>query len=282
LARHEEALAAARLLLIERHAGGGGAAGGAAAALPAVQCRVCSQFTPADKGVRCGGAGRHFSCSGCFNDHVRSFLEPGLLAGSNGRVPCVAGAECAQPWDLDSAGPGVDRATLMQWCRALQAVAIDEPREKAAREAAHAAAEAAALREAGLEARARALRVVIAERDLKLCCPRCGLVFVEYAHCNALTCPECAAGFCAVCFKDCGVDAHAHIMASAACGPNIYDRALHEAAKRRLFLDRVVAAVKRFAAQGGVLQRAVVAELGKADLRDLGISEAEVLAGAGV
>ena len=49
-------------------------------------------------------------------------------------------------------------------------------------------------------------------------------------------------------------------------------------------MARLSAAVAALAAApgGAAPQRAVVAELGRADLRDLGISEAEVLSGAGV
>jgi hypothetical protein len=85
-----------------------------------------------------------------------------------------------------------------------------------------------------------------------------------------------------VCLKDCGADAHPHIKASAACGPEYFNRPLFDREKRKRFLARVVASVAGLAGEGAALQRAVVAELGKADLRDLGISEAEVLAGAGV
>jgi hypothetical protein len=85
-----------------------------------------------------------------------------------------------------------------------------------------------------------------------------------------------------VCLKDCGADAHPHIKASAACGPEYFNRPLFDREKRKRFLSRVVASVAGLAGEGAALQRAVVAELGKADLRDLGISEAEVLAGAGV
>ncbi len=254
----------------------------AAAALPPLVDCFCGDAVAEAAGIHCGSGARHFACVGCFNQHVRSFLEPGLLAGGGGRVPCVKGANCAHQWDLDSAEPGVDKATLKLWAKALQAMAIDAPREKAEREAALAAAEAAALRERAAEARARALRVVIVDRDLKMCCPRCALVFGEYSGCNALTCPKCAAGFCAVCLKDCGADAHPHIKASAACGPEYFNRPLFDREKRKRFLARVVASVAGLAGEGAALQRAVVAELGKADLRDLGITEAEVLAGARV
>ena len=55
--------------------------------------------------------------------------------------------------------------------------------------------------------RARTLYNELAE-DLCDRCPRCGKVFYDYDGCNALRC-ECGCAFCAICLKDCGVDAHA-------------------------------------------------------------------------
>ena len=48
---------------------------------------------------------------------------------------------------------------------------------------------------------------------LNLKCPRCQAVFNDHEGCNALKCcvPTCGAGFCAICLKDCGDDAHGHI-----------------------------------------------------------------------
>ena len=45
---------------------------------------------------------------------------------------------------------------------------------------------------------------------LNLKCPRCKMVFHDYDGCNALKC-ACEASFCAICLKDCGSDAHAHV-----------------------------------------------------------------------
>lgn len=48
---------------------------------------------------------------------------------------------------------------------------------------------------------------------INLKCPRCKAAFHDYDGCNALKCgaPGCNAGFCAICLKDCGNDAHQHI-----------------------------------------------------------------------
>ena len=38
-------------------------------------------------------------------------------------------------------------------------------------------------------------------------------MFVDFQDCFALKCGRCGCGFCAHCLKDCGGDAHAHVMA---------------------------------------------------------------------
>jgi len=44
-------------------------------------------------------------------------------------------------------------------------------------------------------------------------CPRahCRQAFIDFDGCNALRCHSCGCGFCAICFEDCGSDAHEHI-----------------------------------------------------------------------
>merc|ERR1712232_1136282 len=63
-------------------------------------------------------------------------------------------------------------------------------------------------------------RTRIVEELLTLHCPRCGLAFQDYDGCAALYCNHemdglkvggCECGFCAICFKDCGDDAHEHL-----------------------------------------------------------------------
>lgn len=49
---------------------------------------------------------------------------------------------------------------------------------------------------------------------LNLKCPRCKTVFDDYSGCNALTCavPTCRGAFCSICLKDCGSNAHPHLL----------------------------------------------------------------------
>jgi hypothetical protein len=228
----------------------------------------------------------HWHAATGFNELALASAQPGDLAGSKGKLSCVAAHACGFKWDLGdpSLEPILEPATAFRMMRGFKLLSIDAEEQRVAREAALAARAAAALQAAAaLADRARALRGVIVERDLYLRCPRCAKEFDDYEGCNALACGNCAARFCAVCLKDCGDDAHPHVS-DTACGPSLHDRQKHERAKRARFLGRVVAAVRALGAEpnGAELQRAVVAELAKADLRDQGITEAEVLAGAGL
>ena len=126
----------------------------------------------------------------------------------------------------------------------------------------------------------RQIRLVIVERDLLLRCPRCAVEFDDYDNCNALTCGKCGAGFCAMCLVDCGGDAHDHIR--EAHPKAMFDRLAFEAVHRKRRAGLVVDAVRALASEGEALQRALVAELGKADLPGLGISAADVLRDAKV
>jgi hypothetical protein len=61
----------------------------------------------------------------------------------------------------------------------------------------------------------------IIERILTLSCPRCDQAFANFDGCWALTCSRqgCGCGFCALCLKDCGSDAHAHV---AECAGDVF------------------------------------------------------------
>jgi hypothetical protein len=72
-------------------------------------------------------------------------------------------------------------------------------------------------------------------------CPRCNQFYAGHTSCNALTCPNCHAGFCAICLKDCGSDAHIHIKEHGAA---LFDKeqvayGLKERATRKL-IDMVI------------------------------------------
>ncbi len=60
--------------------------------------------------------------------------------------------------------------------------------------------------------RRRANRDHVIDRVLTLSCPRCGQAFFDFDGCVALMCSRDNAAFCAYCLKDCGTDAHRHVV----------------------------------------------------------------------
>ena len=69
------------------------------------------------------------------------------------------------------------------------------------------------------EKRIRSHRKHIIERILTLACPRCSRAFLGFDGCFALKCsafvkddPNSCCQFCAYCLKDCGQDAHPHVL----------------------------------------------------------------------
>ncbi len=172
-------------------------------------------------------------------------------------------------------------------CRKMLTASFHEGRTcaEAAVEAAAAAATAAARHandaRIALGERVQRLRLGIVERDLPLRCPRCKTPFVEFEGCLALVCGSCRCGFCALCLRDCGHDAHEHFYATHGDIHEIYNmgryRDTHRAAR-----TAAIAAAVRALAPDDALQRALVAELAKADLGDLGIAADDVLRAAGL
>ena len=259
---------------------------GAAAAVPLAACGVCLEDVPAVAGALCKAAApaaRHFICHGCLEQHVNARLEPRLLAAAEGAMPCHAGAAAcrAEPWALEDLTEHLNKATLVAYGRALRYQLYDAERARRLAEEAFAARERAANdARLALAERVRQHRLVIAERLLLLRCPRCATAFNDYSDCNALQCGQCGCGFCALCLVDCGRDAHAHYR--EAHGGDIFNRALFERTHRERRARTVAAAVRALAGEGAELQRALVAELAKADLRDLGIGVEDVLRDAAV
>jgi hypothetical protein len=83
-----------------------------------------------------------------------------------------------------------------------------------------------------------------------------------------------------LCLLDCGADSHAHYYATH--GGDIFNKPLFAKSAKERRLALLGAAVAALAAEGAVLQRALVGELARYDLKDLGIDPQEVLRLAGV
>lgn len=252
-----------------------------------MRCTVCLEDGPSVSGVRCPGAARHFLCSTCLQTHVTTLAgDAPRLRASSGRVPCPAAGggdadACVAAWTLRDLGSALSVASHIEFSGALVGILFDAPRAKVERVAARAAAEAAA-REAGiaLAERVHRLRLLVVERDLCLHCPACGAVFADYKGCNALTCGTCSAAFCGLCLSSFGSDEATHSHYYVVHQQSIHDKLLFERTHHDARLERVVAAVR--AAGDASVQRALVAELAKADLAPLGFDALDVLQRAGV
>ena len=126
---------------------------------------------------------------------------------------------------------------------------------------------------------ARKHRLFIIDNIFTLHCPRCSLAIFDFSGCFALNCANeaCNAGICAWCLKDCGADAHAHVL-NCRDGNKQYfgkfaDFLLCQNAKRaRKTLDYM---------QGSVLKRRwnLVWKFLEKDLQDLGMSVVDVQKG---
>jgi len=53
-------------------------------------------------------------------------------------------------------------------------------------------------------------------------CPRCSVPILKNGGCNAITCTRCHAGFCYLCGKDCGSDAHPHFGEPGICNGKLF------------------------------------------------------------
>ena len=265
----------------------------------AQECPVCLEEVAAASGVRCkgGGGGAHFCCRGCLQHHVAASVAQEALARHGGGVPCVAAGCAAPPWALEDLAPHLDAAALLAYATSMRYLALDLPRLLAERAAARAAREAALARIADAAERARQLRLVAVEEDLTLHCPRCRGAFLDWSGCAALQCRDegaarrgCGAGFCALCLKDCGGDAHEHVRVAHARGAGgeggdmgayYFSAADYAAAHRGLRLAALAARLRALAGEPAV-QEALLRALAGADLAGVGVGEGELRAAAGM
>ena len=109
--------------------------------------------------------------------------------------------------------------------------------------------------------KARALYQKLTDR-LNMRCPRCSSVFHDYDGCNALTCwnTSCRAAICAICLKDCGNDAHAHVGSEHQA---LFDKGAFETARKERELSTVDSFIREIANEPYEVQELVKIEYEK-------------------
>jgi len=114
------------------------------------------------------------------------------------------------------------------------------------------------------------MRLDIVNEVLTLRCPRCKLAFLDYTGCAALTCASstCKAGFCAMCLKDCGGDAHAHVPGCPENTSGMYVPAAVFKEHHRKRQERIIN--EKLKGLSAKTRGMLLEKIGK-DLRDLGI-----------
>jgi len=185
------------------------------------QCQICLDYYSDEKGYLCSK--KHFLCWDCFEQHVNQAAGPDSVGKCVDNEGCLLCPECSESITLlNVAKESVPKKVfdLLENLKAKikitkavnEALKDQETRLRKEFERIQAIQD----RE---EQMAERLRLEIIEDILTLRCPRCKLAFIDYSGCAALTCAKCKAGFCALCLKDCGHDAHQHVVN---CPENIY------------------------------------------------------------
>lgn len=278
-----------RLRLYVRRHGDTAAAARARAEAPdgadnddAEECMICLDDVPATLGVRCSGG--HFVCDSCFSGSVlHTSRDAAVVRTRRNAFLCALATEggggCGARFSLREAATHVSDEALRAWRAAERSlvegeVAHEHERELEA-ERARAVAGERERQAGGREVRIAVLRrEITAAIDAATACPYadCGVAFLDYDACDALTCHACGRDFCALCLATCRSkdDAHEHVRR---CTQNPTGRlfsGLFETRRR----ERIQRAVR------GVLQgiedarlRIDVAEAVREDLAQLAIFE---------
>jgi hypothetical protein len=265
-------------------------AAGAAAASKAGVCWTCeSAIAPTAVSLECP-EGAHTMCADCTRGFLEAEAEPVKMHQHRGALKCLAPGCPSPAWPQREllelpGGLGVGFAAVLQRMADLQQrTQAAPPLTKFAQSLA--ASLAARPDDAkGAQEIVAVLRQQIEGRVLCLACPRCSLIFLDHEGCDALTCSQCGARFCAVCLADCGdtMDkAHAHVNQTHG---QLWSSAEQRAAAHRV---RRIAEIRRLLQDGGldpeaskvpaatkVLREAVLAACERS-LRDVGIAAGDV------
>ena len=180
-------------------------------------CAICLDYFLIEEGYACSK--NHFLCWECFEGFTKSASEPDSVGKSindkTGNLLCPD-TDCTEEITLQNAAEKKIPKNLFDLLEKQKTAfetkkvvekALQEQKDRMDNE--HRRLMAIQDIE---EREAEKIRLDLIENVLTLRCPRCKTAFLDYTGCAALTCSTCKAGFCAICLKDCGNDAHAHVV----------------------------------------------------------------------
>lgn len=261
-----------------------------------VLCPICQEEMEEGEGIWCKAAPpapRHFMCHGCLQGHASANSGIDKLLASNHGVACYEPQCPSLPWTLEELSPHLDAQTAVQLAIGIRKALADLPALLALRARELQAKEEEARRSANQAEKVRKLRLLVVEEDLTLHCPRCNKAFIDFEGCAALKCGDnvnCGAGFCAICLKVFGRDAHTHVREVhaptnpinaahlAADNPRMYyfSPGYYNDHHKKLRLDKLAARLRGLAIEGPGVQRDLLAELGRQDLPGVGILVSDI------
>ncbi len=238
------------------------------------KCEICLEYSSADMGFSC--TKDHFNCWLCLGDHIEHATGPDAVGKSidekTGNLVCPS-YECSEHIKLLS----LAREKVPENIFELLNKKMTEFETKKAVEKELKKQEARLKKQYEdlmkikdeEERKAAHMRLEIVNDILTLRCPRCKLAFLDYTGCAALTCSNCHAGFCAMCLKDCGTDAHSHVPSCPDnVSRNVYVRENEFDEHHRKRREKVIN--EKLKGLSPKTRRLLLEKLGK-DLEDLGI-----------
>jgi hypothetical protein len=186
-------------------------------------CLICFCDEDESLGLTCQAPEKHFACAECVALHVKaqSGAESRRLLAERGGVRCWGvDPQCEMILSDRSLAYSLADEQFKEYCFAKELIAEARITAEADIRVEREVERELAARLNDKEA-ANKYRRHIVENIITLKCPGCQQAFFDFTGCAALTCSRagCGTGFCAVCLKHCGKDAHQHVRAECKLNP---------------------------------------------------------------
>lgn len=184
------------------------------------QCMLCFENFTLVEGLPCAASSKHFTCWDClllsYQAAAKVDAIKSTLSAEGDLLCCLP--QCRHPISLSALAAARSPESVLNAQQMLKVHTIKdrEISEALARQKSLIQAEYARIEQIKNvdEKTATKLRLRIVDEVLTLRCPRCGMAFIDFDGCFAITCTygSCRCSFCAWCLQDCGKDAHAHVL----------------------------------------------------------------------